>query len=126
MAAYLALGFLSLLWGTSFLLIKITAPVFGPIGFAEARVAVAAAALIIASTVARARWPRGLAVWLRLIAMSLAGQVGPLLLLGAAAQYATSADMAMMMAGAPIFIFLLGRAMGGGDAWTLAAATPSC
>ena len=122
MAAYLALGFVSLLWGTSFLLIKITAPVFGPVGFALARVGVAAATLIVVSTIIGARWPRGAPIWGKLTAMSLAGQVAPLLLLGAAAKYATSADMAMMMAGAPIFIFLLARAFGARDAWTLAAA----
>jgi drug/metabolite transporter (DMT)-like permease len=121
MAAYFALGFLSLLWGTSFLLIKITAPAFGPVGFALARVGVAAATLIIVCAFLGVRMPRGATVWGKLLAMSLAGQVGPLLLLGAAAKYATSADMAMMMAGAPIFIFLLGWAMGVGDAWTLAA-----
>ena len=52
MAAYATLGALSLLWGSSFLLIKIAAGLFEPLGFALARVGVAAAALL-------ASWPFG-------------------------------------------------------------------
>src|SRR5580700_6094048 len=44
MAAYAGLAFLSFLWGSSFLLIKIASRAFDPLEFALARVAVAAAA----------------------------------------------------------------------------------
>ncbi len=47
MAAYAALAFLSFLWGSSFLLIKIASRAFDPFDFALARVGVAAAAMLL-------------------------------------------------------------------------------
>jgi drug/metabolite transporter (DMT)-like permease len=49
MAAYVGLAFLSFLWGSSFLLIKIASRAFDPLEFALARVAVAAAAMLLTS-----------------------------------------------------------------------------
>ena len=49
MAAYAALAFLSFLWGSSFLLIKIASRAFDPFDFALARVGVAAAAMLLTS-----------------------------------------------------------------------------
>jgi drug/metabolite transporter (DMT)-like permease len=48
MATYAALAFLSLLWGSSFLLIKIAASAFDPFALALARSGVAAGTLLIA------------------------------------------------------------------------------
>ena len=97
MAAYAALAFLSLLWGASFLLIKIAARLFDPFGSALARVGVASAALLIAGSLTGGVWPgRRPGLWGKLIALSLFGQVVPFLLLGKAAQMTTSADMALM------------------------------
>ena len=123
MAAYAALAFLSLLWGTSFLLIKIAARLFDPFGFALARVGVASAALLIAGALTGGVWPgRRPGLWRKLIALSLFGQVVPFLLLGKAAQMTTSADMALMMGASPIFVFLAARFVRSGDRWTLLAA----
>ncbi len=123
MAAYASLAFLSLLWGSSFLLIKIAARVFDPFGFALARVGVAAAALLIGGAIAGPIWPgRRPGLWGKLLAVSLTGQVIPFLLLGKAAKLATSADMAMMMGASPIFVFLVGRFAGSGDRWSLRGA----
>ncbi len=123
MAAYASLAFLSLLWGSSFLLIKIAARVFDPFGFALARVGVAAAALLIAAALAGPVWPgRRQGLWGKLAILSLVGQVIPFLLLGKAAQLTTSADMALMMGASPIFVFLLGRFVGSGDRWSLRGA----
>ena len=98
MAAYASLAFLSLLWGSSFLLIKIAARVFDPVGFALARVGVAAAALLVAAAIIGPIWPRWRpGLWGKLIVLSLSGQVIPFLLLGFAAKLTTSADMALMM-----------------------------
>ena len=122
MAAYASLAFLSLLWGSSFLLIKITARVFDPFGFALARVGVAAAALLIAAALAGPVWPgRRPGLWGKLVVLSLSGQVIPFLLLGKAAKLTTSADMALMMGASPIFVFLMGRFVGSGDRWSSGA-----
>ena len=53
MAAYAGLAFLSFLWGSSFLLIKIASRAFDPFDFALARVGVAAAAMLLTSAAVR-------------------------------------------------------------------------
>ena len=119
MAAYAALAFLSLLWGSSFLLIKIAARAFDPFGFALARVGVAAAAMLLASALSGKVWPGSRpGLWLNLLALALIGQVVPFILLGKAATLTTSADMALMMGAQPIFVFLFGRFLGSRDRWT--------
>jgi drug/metabolite transporter (DMT)-like permease len=119
MGAYAALAFLSFLWGSSFLLIKIASRAFDPFGFALARVGVAAAAMLLASTLSGKVWPGSRpGLWLHLVALALIGQVVPFILLGKAATLTTSADMALMMGAQPIFVFLFGRFLGSHDRWT--------
>ena len=123
MAAYAALTFLSLLWGSSFLLIKVAARVFDPFSFALARVSVAAAAMLAASMIGRQQWPGWRpTLWAKLAALAWIGQVVPFLLLGVAASMSASSDMALMMGASPIFVFLVGRFLGSGDRWTLVGA----
>jgi len=119
MAAYAALAFLSFLWGSSFLLIKIASRAFDPFGFALARVGVAAAAMLLTSALSGKVWPGSRpGLWLNLLALALIGQVVPFILLGKAAMLTTSADMALMMGAQPIFVFLFGRFLGSRDRWT--------
>jgi drug/metabolite transporter (DMT)-like permease len=119
MGAYAALAFLSFLWGSSFLLIKIASRAFDPFSFALARVAVAAAAMLLTSALSGKVWPGSRpGLWLNLLAIALIGQVVPFILLGKAATLTTSADMALMMGAQPIFIFLFGRLLGSRDRWT--------
>ena len=123
MAAYAGLAFLSFLWGSSFLLIKIASRAFDPLEFALARVAVAAAAMLLTSALSGKVWPGSRpGMWARLVALALIGQVVPFLLLGQAARLTTSADMALMMGAQPIFVFLFGRFLGSRDRWTWLAA----
>jgi drug/metabolite transporter (DMT)-like permease len=123
MAAYAALAFLSLLWGSSFLLIKIASRAFDPIGFALARVGVAAAAMLLTSALTGKVWPGSRPrLWAKLVALALIGQVVPFMLLAKAATLTTSADMALMMGAQPIFVFLFGRFLGSRDRWTWLAA----
>jgi drug/metabolite transporter (DMT)-like permease len=120
--AYVQLAFLSLLWGFSFLLIKIASQSFDWIGYACGRAGVAALALAALALTRRVAWPRSAKVWGQMAAMSLAGQVGPFLLFGVAAHLITSADMALMMGSAPIFTFALARMFGLGEVWNARAA----
>ena len=123
MAAYTALAFLSFLWGSSFLLIKIASRAFDPFAFALARVTVAAAAMLLTSAFAGKVWPGSRpGLWVKLLALALIGQVVPFLLLGQAATLTTSADMALMMGAQPIFVFLFGRFLGSREPWTWLAA----
>ena len=123
MAAYAGLAFLSLLWGSSFLLIKVASRAFDPFEFALARVGVAAAAMLVTSALSGKVWPGSRpGLWAKLLALALIGQVVPFLLLGQAATLTTSADMALMMGAQPIFVFLFGRFLGSRDRWTWLAA----
>jgi drug/metabolite transporter (DMT)-like permease len=120
--AYFELAFLSLLWGFSFLLIKIAAQAFDWIGYACGRAGVAALALVAVALARRAAWPRTPKVWGQMAAMALTGQVGPFLLFGVAAHMITSADMALMMGSAPIFTVVLARLFGLAEVWNARAA----
>jgi drug/metabolite transporter (DMT)-like permease len=123
MAAYAGLAFLSFLWGSSFLLIKIASPAFDPFNFALVRGGVAAAAMLVTSGLSGRIWPGSRpGLWVKLLALALIGQVIPFLLLGKAAMLTTSADMALMMGAQPIFVFLFGRFLGSQDRWTWPAA----
>ena len=123
MAAYAGLAFLSFLWGSSFLLIKIASRAFDPFDFALARVGVAAAAMLLTSAVSGKVWPGSRpGLWAKLLALALIGQVVPFMLLAKAATLTTSADMALMMGAQPIFVFLFGRFLGSSDRWTWLAA----
>ena len=119
---YVTLSLLSLLWGTSFLLIKIAADGFDWTGYASGRAGIAALALIAFALASRTPWPRAPRLWVRLAIISVVGQVGPFLLSGVAAHLTTSADMALMMGSAPIFTFLIARLLGLGEAWNARAA----
>jgi drug/metabolite transporter (DMT)-like permease len=119
MGAYAALAFLSFLWGSSFLLIKIASRAFDPFSIALARVGVAAAAMLLVSALSGKIWPGSRpGLWGNLLALALIGQVVPFVLLGQAATLTTSADMALMMGAQPIFVFLFGRFLGSRDRWT--------
>jgi drug/metabolite transporter (DMT)-like permease len=119
---YVTLSLLSLLWGTSFLLIKIAAEGFDWTSYATGRAGIAALALIAFALARRTPWPRAPRLWGRLAIMSVVGQAGPFLLFGVAAHLTTSADMALMMGSAPIFTFLIARLAGFGEAWNARAA----
>ncbi len=119
---YLLLALLSSLWGSSFLLISVAARGFDPLSFAFVRVTIGAIALCALALALERRWPRGAKLWLRLGAMAALGQAIPFVLLGDAARRTSSGDLALMMGAAPIFAFVLSRALGEGPPWSGASA----
>ncbi|MBB4265973.1 DMT family transporter [Roseospira visakhapatnamensis] len=108
----------SLLWGSSFVAIKVTAGSFDALDIASGRLVIAAACLTLAAWAVRARVPRDPGVWGRLLALSLVGQMAPFFLLGVSGQLTASSSSAMMMAAVPLITFLAGRLFRGGDRWT--------
>ncbi len=60
---FLLLGSLSVLWGTSFVLIKLSANGLDAVSFAFGRLAIGAFALVITARLAGWRWPRERRVW---------------------------------------------------------------
>ena len=119
---YLVLAFLSLLWGTSFLLIKIASQSFYGATFALGRCGVAAVTLVVVALAMRAKWPRAPRLWGKMAALGIVGQAAPFLLFGVAARMTTSADMALMMGAMPIFTFVLARLLGLNEVWNGRAA----
>jgi len=119
---YLLLAFLSLLWGSSFLLIAVATRGFDPVSFAFVRVTIGALALWAIASLRERRWPRGGKIWARLAVMAALGQAIPFVLLGDAARRVSSGDLALMMGAAPILAFILSRWLGEGPPWTFASA----
>lgn len=116
--AVFSLLFVSLLWGSSFLFIKMAAQAFDPLGIAAGRVLVAAAFLLAVGLATRTMWPRGTATLAKLVLLSLVGQILPFVMLGLSGHLTTSADMALMMGAAPLVTFVLGRFVPPAEAWS--------
>jgi len=110
---------ISLLWGSSFLAIKVAAGVFGALDIATGRLVVAALCLAVVAVVSRARVPADAGVWGRLLALSLVGQMAPFFLLGLSGRLTNSSNMALMMAAVPLITFVAGRLFRDGDRWTV-------
>ena len=119
---YLLLALLSALWGTSFLLIKLSAGGLDAVSFAFGRLAIGALALAVTARAAGWRWPRERRAWGVLLLLAAVGQGLPIFLLGNAAAMTTSADLALMMGAAPIATVLIARALGMGEVWSVSAA----
>jgi drug/metabolite transporter (DMT)-like permease len=111
------LTLLSALWGTSFLLIKLSAGSLDAVSFAFGRLGVAAISLSVMASLAGWRWPRERRVWGALGLLATFGQALPIFLLGVAAKLTTSADLALMMGAAPIATVLIARLLGMAEVW---------
>jgi drug/metabolite transporter (DMT)-like permease len=72
---------LALIWGSSFLSIKVAVEVLAPVDVALGRVALGAIVLLIALAVTRQRLPAGRSVWGHLFVIALFGNSIPFLLL---------------------------------------------
>ena len=72
---------LALIWGSSFLSIKVAVDVLAPVDVAFGRVSLGAAVLVIALAARRQALPRGRAVWGHLFVIALFGNSIPFLLL---------------------------------------------
>jgi drug/metabolite transporter (DMT)-like permease len=72
---------LALIWGSSFLSIKVAVDVLAPVDVAFGRVSLGALVLLIALAARRQRLPRGRAVWGHLFVIALFGNSIPFLLL---------------------------------------------
>jgi drug/metabolite transporter (DMT)-like permease len=118
MSAYFSLFFISSLWGSSFVLIRIMSAAIDPLGVAAGRVGIAAVALIIVAAIRGSAWPGTLPVWRKLAALAVLGQIFPFFMLGIAGRLATSVDMAVMMGAAPLATFVLARFMPPTEAWS--------
>ena len=72
---------LALIWGSSFLSIKVAVDVLAPVDVAFSRVTLGAAVLVVALAARRQRLPAGRSVWGHLFVIALFGNSIPFLLL---------------------------------------------
>ncbi|ABD89935.1 DMT family transporter [Rhodopseudomonas palustris] len=92
----------SLLWGTSFVLIEIAAQDYGALSIALSRAAVAAVVLGGVAVLSVRRLRIAARIWPRIVLLSVVGQVVPFFLLGLSGRLTSSSSSAVMMGAAPI------------------------
>ncbi|UYK86172.1 DMT family transporter [Xanthomonas sacchari] len=101
----LELGFLGVVWGCSFLFMRVAAPQFGAYALVELRLALGAAVLLPFLWLARARFP--LRRWPTLAAIGLLNSALPFLLFAWGAQHAPAAIGAICNAMTVLFTALI-------------------
>lgn len=97
---------LSLVWGGSFFYMAVALRGFPPLTIVLARVALAAAALLIAARIARLPMPRTRAAWLACAGMGLLNNALPFSLIVLAQTWIASGLAAVVNASTPIFAVL--------------------
>lgn len=103
---------LSLVWGSSFIAIKIAVENgLPPLTLATYRIAIGAAILCGIAIVKGQAWPRGGALWGRLAFLGVIGNSLPFFLIGWGEQYTPSNLAAILMAVIPIFVVILAHLM---------------
>ncbi|NYF12193.1 drug/metabolite transporter (DMT)-like permease [Pseudoclavibacter sp. JAI123] len=98
---------LSLVWGASFLFMKVGLEGLSPAQLVLGRLTLGAVALVAIMLVTRRSWPRGRAVWLHMLVVSLALAVIPYSLFAWAGQYLPSSLSSIYNATTPIMTLLL-------------------
>ncbi|HVI89867.1 MAG TPA: DMT family transporter [Dongiaceae bacterium] len=103
---------LSVMWGSSFIAIKIAVDNgLPPVSLATIRIGIGAVILTGLALLRDQAWPRGGAVWVRLLLLGIIGNALPFFLIGWGEQYTPSNLAAILMAVIPIFVVLLAHLM---------------
>jgi drug/metabolite transporter (DMT)-like permease len=107
---YLLLLVLGLVWGSSFLLIKLAVATIPPITVATTRIGIGA--LVLATIVATRRraWPRGRRAWLLLLVMGVIGNIIPFSLISWGETRIDSGLTAILMSSVPLATIMLAPA----------------
>jgi drug/metabolite transporter (DMT)-like permease len=106
----LAFAYLSFMWGSSYLFIKIGLAYAPPFFLAAARNSLAAVAMVAAVLVLRRAWPRGRSAWLPPVLFGLM-QAMAFALLFWGQQFVPSGRSAVLVATVPLFTLFLSRVM---------------
>ena len=106
------LTFLSVLWGSSFIAIKIAVDHgLPPLSLATLRIGIGAVILLGLAIARKQAWPRGTKVWATLLLLGIIGNGLPFFLIGWGEQYTPSNLAAILMAVIPIFVVILAHLM---------------
>lgn len=104
---YLQFAALPLIWGSSFLFIKIGLEGLSPIQVAWGRAVLGGVTLVIITLVARHAWPRERGIWLEMVPVSLLLTVFPFFLISWGGQFISSGLMSIYNATTPLWTLLI-------------------
>lgn len=111
--SWVRLGVLSLVWGSSFLWIKIALEGLAPIQIALIRLALGALVIVGLAAVTRAKLPRGWRTWAKVMMPALFGAALPFTLFGVGEQTVDSGVAGVMNSTTPLWALLITVAIGG-------------
>ena len=100
-------GLLALIWGSSFLFIKLALEGMSPVQVVVGRLGFGALTLVIVMLVTRRRWPRDRGFWARMLVVSVLLCVVPFLLFAWAGQHIPSGLSSIYNATTPIMSMLV-------------------
>ncbi len=109
MFAWFILLLLGVIWGASYLFIKIGGAEIPPLTFVAVRTIVASGALIAAMMLRREQWPNLRRMWMPLVAMGIFNGVIPYTLITWGELHITSGLAAILTAAMPLFTVLIGH-----------------
>lgn len=100
------LGLLALLWGSSYLFIKVAVTEIPPVTLIAVRVSIAALLLVAVLSWRRDRLPRDARTWRMLLLQAFLNSIGAWTLLAWGQQYVDSGLTSVLNSTSPIFVFL--------------------
>ncbi len=103
------LGYLVLVWGLAFYLIAVALPVFEPVTVVWGRLTLGGLVMLLLLLARKGQLPKGRRWWLRLLFLSLSGNILPFTLIAWAEQTVPSGEVGLLMALMPITILVLGH-----------------
>jgi drug/metabolite transporter (DMT)-like permease len=107
-AEFILLALLGLVWGSSFLFIKIAVEHgVPPLTLATLRIGLGAIVLVGLARWRGQAWPRGVGLWLRLALLGVIGNSLPFFLIGWGEQFTTSQLAAILMATIPLLVVVI-------------------
>ncbi len=104
---YALLGVLALLWGSSYLFIKVAVAEIPPLTLIAARVGIAAVFLAAVMAWRKDSLPRDAATWRMLLLQSFLNSIGAWVVLAWGQQFVDAGLASVLNSTAPIFVFLL-------------------
>lgn len=104
---YLLLGLLALLWGSSYLLIKVSLTGFPPLTLIAIRVSVAAALLLLVLRLRDERLPADRETWRAFLVQAFYNSIGAWTVLAWGQQYVDSGLAGVLNSTSPLFVFLI-------------------
>lgn len=101
------LGMLALLWGSSYLFIRVAVAEIPPLTLIASRVSIAALFLLVVVHVRGERFPRNLTTWRHLLVQAFFTSIGAWTILAWGQQYIDASMASVLNSTSPIFVFFI-------------------